>query len=284
MSKWRCVQFISSCVRDEFDAVLERYEMSIVFITGASSGIGEALACHYAAAGATLGLAARRGELLDLHAASLRQQHGVTVWTYPLDVTDAAAQAAAAEDFMARVGTPDIVIASAGVSAGTVSGSREDLKSFRRIMDINVYGTAASFSPFIAAMSTRGSGRLVGIASVAGIRGLPGAEAYSASKAATISYLESLRLELRDSGVKVVTIAPGYIKTPMTDVNTYRMPFLMPVDRAARRFSAVIARGSSYAVVPWQMGVVAKLLRLLPNAWYDGLFARAPRKPRRHNL
>ena len=258
--------------------------MSIVFITGASSGIGEALACHYAAAGATLGLAARRGELLDLHAASLRQQHGVTVWTYPLDVTDAAAQAAAAEDFMARVGTPDIVIASAGVSAGTVSGSREDLKSFRRIMDINVYGTAASFSPFIAAMSTRGSGRLVGIASVAGIRGLPGAEAYSASKAATISYLESLRLELRDSGVKVVTIAPGYIKTPMTDVNTYRMPFLMPVDRAARRFSAVIARGSSYAVVPWQMGVVAKLLRLLPNAWYDGLFARAPRKPRRHNL
>ena len=258
--------------------------MSIVFITGASSGIGEALARHYAAGGAMLGLAARRGELIEVLATALREQHGVTVWTYPLDVTDAVALVAAAEDFMARVGTPDIVIASAGVSAGTVSGRREDLKSFRRIMDINVYGTAASFSPFIAAMTARGSGRLVGIASVAGIRGLPGAGAYSASKAATISYLESLRLELRDSGVKVVTIAPGYIKTPMTDVNTYRMPFLMPVDQAAARFAAVILRGSSYAVVPWQMGIVAKLLRLLPNAFYDGIFAHAPRKHRNAKL
>ena len=264
--------------------MLESNQMSIVFITGASSGIGEALARHYAAEGAVLGLAARRGELLNALAASLREQHGVTVWTYPLDVTDAVALAAAAEDFMARVGTPDVVIASAGVSAGTVSGSREDLKSFRRIMDINVYGTAASFSPFIAAMTTRHSGRLVGIASVAGIRGLPGAEAYSASKAAAISYLESLRVELRDSGVKVVTIAPGYIKTPMTDVNSYRMPFLMPVERAAERFAAVIARGSSYAVVPWQMGVVAKAMRLMPNWLYDFAFSKAPRKARKQFL
>jgi len=123
--------------------------------------------------------------------------------------------------------------------------------------------------------------RLVGIASVAGIRGLPGSEAYSASKAAAIVYLESLRLEMRDSGVKVVTIAPGYVATPMTAHNPYPMPFMLPATEAARRFARAIARGSSYTVIPWQMGVVAKLLRLLPNPLYDRLFARAPRKPRR---
>ena len=127
-------------------------------------------------------------------------------------------------------------------------------------------------------------GRLVGFASVAGIRGLPGAEAYSASKAATISYLESLRLELRATGIKVVTIAPGYIKTPMTDVNTYRMPFLMPVAQAAKAFAKEIDKGRSYVVIPWQMGVVAKLMRLMPNWLYDALFTRAPRKPKNLSL
>ena len=125
-----------------------------------------------------------------------------------------------------------------------------------------------------------GERRLVGIASVAGIRGLPGAEAYSASKAAAIAYLESLRLEMRPSGIKVVTIAPGYIETPMTAVNPYRMPFLLPADQAAERFARAIGRGVGYTVIPWQMGVVAKGLRLLPNWLYDRLFAGAPRKPR----
>lgn len=249
-----------------------------VFITGASSGIGAALARHYAAAGATLGLAARRPEALAELATALPGQHA----TYPLDVSDAPALAAAAADFIARCGAPDIVIANAGVSVGTLSECPEDLVAFRRVMDTNVYGMAATFAPFIAAMqATRGADRrLVGIASVAGIRGLPGAEAYSASKAAAIAYLESLRLEMRTSGIKVVTIAPGYIATPMTDINPYPMPFLLPPEEAARRFARVIARGSSYAVVPWQMGVVAKVLRLLPNWLYDRLFAAAPRKPR----
>jgi NAD(P)-dependent dehydrogenase (short-subunit alcohol dehydrogenase family) len=148
-------------------------------------------------------------------------------------------------------------------------------------MDTNVYGMAATFAPFIPAMrSAGGERRLVGIASVAGIRGLPGAEAYSASKAAAITYLESLRLEMRPHGIRVVTIAPGYVETPMTAVNPYRMPFLLPADAAAARFAAAIARGVSYAVIPWQMGVVAKVLRALPNALYDRLFVRAPRKPR----
>jgi NAD(P)-dependent dehydrogenase (short-subunit alcohol dehydrogenase family) len=248
-----------------------------VFITGASSGIGEALAAFYAARGATLGLAARRADRLEALSARLGGSHAC----YPLDVTDATALHDAAADFVARFGAPDIVIANAGVSTGTLTEYEEDLPAFRRVMDTNVYGMAATFAPFIPALKAAGGQRrLVGISSVAGIRGLPGAEAYSASKAAAIAYLESLRLEMRPYGIQVVTIAPGYIETPMTAVNRYRMPFLLPADVAAARFARAIDRGVSYTVIPWQMGVVAKVLRVLPNSIYDTLFRRAPRKPR----
>jgi NAD(P)-dependent dehydrogenase (short-subunit alcohol dehydrogenase family) len=252
-----------------------------VFITGASSGIGEALAVYYAEQGAALGLVARRSEFIEALNFRLGGRHAC----YALDVSDAPALHAAATDFIARFGAPDIIIANAGVSAGTLTEFEEDLDVFRRVMDTNVFGMAATFAPFIPAMKAAGgdSGkmqRLVGIASVAGIRGLPGAEAYSASKAAAIAYLESLRLEMRPYGIKVVTIAPGYIETPMTALNPYKMPFLLPVDRAASRFAAAIARGTSYVVIPWQMGVVAKILRALPNWLYDRLFTSAPRKPR----
>ena len=248
-----------------------------MIITGASSGIGEALAVYYAERGARLGLMARRGDVL----AALNTRLGGGHTCYALDVCDAGALHAAAIDFMARCGVPDIVIANAGVSAGTLTECEGDLPAFRRIMDTNVYGMAATFAPFVAAMKA-GSGerRLVGIASVAGIRGLPGAEAYCASKAAAIAYLESLRLEMKPYGIKVVTIAPGYIETPMTAVNPYRMPFLLPAAQAATAFARAIAQGRSYCVIPWPMGLVAKLLRLLPNALYDRLFVSAPRKPR----
>jgi len=247
-----------------------------VFVTGASSGIGGALARHYAARGATLGLVARRGDKLAELAASLPGSHAC----YPADVADVAALRAAAEDFCARGGCPDIVVANAGISVGTLGADAADLAVLERILATNVTGMAATLQAFAAAMVARGSGRLVGIASVAGIRGLPGAGAYSASKAATIALLESLRVELRGSGVRVVTIAPGYIATPMTARNPYPMPFLMPADEAARRFARAIERGRSYAVIPWQMGVVAKLLRLLPDPLYDAVFARVGRKPR----
>ena len=246
------------------------------FLTGASSGIGEALARHYATAGATLGLAARRQDRLAELSMELPGEHAC----YALDVADAAALQAAAGDFITRFGCPDIVIANAGISVGTLADDADDLHAFRRVLETNVLGMAQTLQPFIAAMKARGSGRLVGIASVAGIRGLPGAGAYCASKAATIAYLEALRGELRGSGVEVVTIVPGYIATPMTAVNRYPMPFLLPADTAARRFARAIDRGTSYTVIPWQMGVVAKLMRLLPNPLFDALFARGGRKPR----
>lgn len=255
--------------------------MKRVFITGASSGIGAALARRYAQQGAMLGLVARRAGLLEELRASL--PHPERHRLYALDVTDHAALAAAAADFLAAAGGIEVVIANAGVSQGTLTEYAEDLAVFERIFATNVTATVASFTPFLRAMkaqANRHDCRLVGIASVAGIRGLPGAGAYSASKAAVIAYCESLRVELRDSGINVVTIAPGYIDTPMTQVNAYPMPFLMPVERFAAQAVAAIEAGVSYRVIPWQMGVVAKLLRLLPNWLYDFAFARAPHKAR----
>ncbi|HEY6094480.1 MAG TPA: SDR family oxidoreductase [Gallionellaceae bacterium] len=248
-----------------------------VVISGASSGIGLALAQHYLRQGATIGAFARRAELLHTLATQFPHQ----VHCYALDVRDGTALQAAAHDFIAKAGVPDIVIANAGVSRGTLTEYAEDIPAFQHVMDVNVMGMVKTFHPFIAAMRSAGHGKLVGIASVAGFRGLPGSEAYSASKAAAISYLESLRVELRKDNIRVVTICPGYIKTPMTDVNTYAMPFILEANEGARRIVRVIQRGSSFAVVPWQMGLVGRLLKLLPNWLYDWAFSKAPHKPRK---
>ncbi len=247
-----------------------------VVISGASSGLGLALAQHYLEQGAVVGVMARRINLLQ----DLAQRYPQQVHSYALDVRNTEAVRAAAQDFMAAAGVPDIVIANAGVSVGTLTEHAEDLDAFQQVMDINVGGMVKTFHPFIAAMRDAGHGRLVGIASVAGFRGLPGSSAYSASKAAAISYLESLRVELRDSGVKVVTLCPGYIKTPMTAINPYSMPFILEPEDAARRMARVIACGTSFAVVPWQMALVGRLLKLLPNCIYDLVFNKAPHKPR----
>jgi short-subunit dehydrogenase len=247
-----------------------------VFITGASSGIGAALAARYARQGAVLGLCARRLAPTQALFSSLLCAGSC----YQVDVTDAASLQAAAADFMERFGVPDIVIANAGISVGTSTENPDDLPAFRKIMDTNVFGVAATFQPFVTPMRARGGGTLVGIASVAGFRGLPGGGAYSASKSAAITYLESLRVELRGSGVAVVTICPGYIRTAMTASNRYRMPFIIDADEAARRFARAIARKRRFTVIPWQMALVSFALRRLPRWLFDRLFARAPRKAR----
>jgi short-subunit dehydrogenase len=149
-----------------------------------------------------------------------------------------------------------------------------------RTFATNNIGLAATFQPFVDGMCERRSGILVGIGSVAGIRGLPGHGAYCASKAAVIAYCESLRGELRSSGVAVVTICPGYIDTPLTRQNRYSMPFLMRVEDFAEHAFQAIVSGDSYRVIPWQMGIVAKLLRLLPNVIFDKALAGRPRKHR----
>ena len=250
--------------------------MAGVFITGASSGIGEALARYYARSSKVIGLAARRKAQLDTLAGSLQ----VECATYALDVSDAEATVRAAGDFVQRFGAPDLVIANAGVSVGTHGDDPADMAKLRRVLDVNVVGLAATLAAFAPSMRAARAGTLCGIASVAGFRGLPGAGAYSSSKAAAISWLEALRVELRGSGVAVVTICPGYIDTPMTQVNRYRMPFLLPADEAARRIARAIEAKRRFAVIPWQMAIVGRIMRVLPNAVYDRLMARAPRKPR----
>jgi short-subunit dehydrogenase len=219
---------------------------------------------------------ARRAEKLHEISRGLRTQ----AETYACDVRDADALTQAAADFMSRHGLPDVVIGNAGISRGTLTEHAEDLAVFREVLDTNVLGLLHSFHPFVVPMRTRRAGSLVGIASVAGFRGLPGAAAYSASKAAAIRYLESLRVELRGSGVCVTTICPGYIATPMTARNPYRMPFLIEADDAARRFVRVIDAQRDYAVIPWQMAIVGRLLSILPNALFDRAASKAGRKPR----
>ncbi|TFH12415.1 MAG: SDR family oxidoreductase [Nitrosomonadales bacterium] len=246
-----------------------------IIISGASSGLGMALAKHYAALGATIGLIARNKAPLE----ALANELPGAIF-YAVDVRDAQSMRSAAVDFIQRYGCPDIVIANAGISRGTLTEYAEDSEVFESILATNVTGMLNTFQPFVVAMRTSGKGSLVGIASVAGYRGLPGGGAYSASKAAAISYLESLRVEMFGSGVSVITVCPGYIVTPMTANNPFRMPFILTAESIARKIANIIKRKKLYAVIPWQMAVVARVLKLLPNFIYDRLFTNMPRKPR----
>jgi len=252
----------------------------LAFITGASSGIGQALAARFHAAGWRLALVARRDA--ELRAWVQSQGFGEpAVQVYAADVRDVAAITDVGRACIERQGLPQVVIANAGISTGIDSALIDDLEVLRATLETNNLGLAATFQPFIEPMRQRRAGTLVGVASVAGIRGLPGHAAYCASKAAVIAYCESLRGECQPFGVRVVTIVPGYIDTPLTRGNPYPMPFLMPAQRFAAAAMDAIVAGRSYRVIPWQMGLVAKLLRLLPNALFDRLLAGRPRKPRR---
>lgn len=251
----------------------------LVFITGASSGIGQALTARYAGAGWRLALVARR-------------DHGLRTWAeaqgwprerwqaYHADVSVTDSIIAAANACMASQGVPDVVIASAGISVGIDTAQRADLDVMERIFATNNIGLAATFHPFIARMKARGSGTLVGIASVAAIRGLPGQGAYCASKAGVVNYCESLRAELQPSGIRVVTLLPGFVDTPMTRGNPYPMPFLISAEEFAKCAIRVIESRKSYCVIPWQMAITAKLLRIVPDALFDRVLLRLARKPR----
>lgn len=252
----------------------------LVFITGASSGIGQALAARFYAAGWRLALVARRTEAIRAWA----HEQGMTdtdCWITAADVQQLDSIVQAGQRCLADCGLPDVVIANAGISVGMDTAERGDLQVLQDTFATNNTGLAATFHPFVAGMRERRRGALVGIASVAAIRGLPGHGAYCASKAGVVAYCESLRGECRPFGVKVVTLLPGYIATPLTAGNSYPMPFLMTPEAFAYRAFLAIEAGVSYRVIPWQMGLVAKLLRLLPNTLFDWLFAGRGRKKRR---
>ncbi len=251
----------------------------LAFITGASSGIGQALAQRFYREGWQLALVARREDKLRAWAG--KQGWAAERWrVYGADVAQTESIVATGHACLKTQGIPDVVIANAGISVGMDTAERADLEVMAQTFATNNIGMAATFHPFIEPMRARGRGALVGIASVAAIRGLPGHGAYCASKAGVVNYCESLRGELSNAGLQVVTIVPGYIDTPLTRSNRYAMPFLMSADAFAERAVAAIEAGVSYRVIPWQMGVAAKLLRVLPNAWFDRLLVGRPRKAR----
>lgn len=245
----------------------------VIFITGASSGFGSALATLYAEAGCAVALVARRAERIETQAEALQAQGG-TALPLVCDVTDRDAVRAAVAQCAATLGPIDVLIANAGVSrpSSALTFNTDDLEWMYRV---NVFGAAYCFEAVLPAMTARRSGHLVGVSSLAGYRGLPGSIGYASTKAALTNMMEGLRVELRPHGVAVTTLCPGFVKTEMTANNKHPMPFLLDLEDAARRMFKAIARKDSEYAFPWQLAAVVKTGRVLPNALYDYLVASA---------
>ena len=245
-------------------------------LTGACGGLGQALARELLSQGAVVALVGLHRPSLQALAALAPMRCAV----YTPDVADSTAMQAMAADWMSRRGTPDLVIANAGVAGGFDTAEADDLAVLRRMLEVNLLGAATTFQPFVKAMRAQRRGALVGVASIAGWRGMPGNGAYCASKGGLIRYLESLRAELRSESIVVSTVSPGYLRTSLTAGNRFAMPGLMEPEVAAKAILAGIARGRTHIVLPARIGWVARLLNLLPGALHDRLLLGQPRKPR----
>lgn len=247
-------------------------------ITGACGGLGQALAQELLAAGAQVALVGLNRPALDALAAQAPGRAAV----YTPDVADSAAMQAMAADWLARAGLPDLVVANAGVAGGFDTAEAGDLAVMRRMLEINLLGPATTFQPFVQALRAQPGARcaLVGVASIAGWRGMPGNGAYCASKGGLIRYLESLRAEYRGTPLSVHTVSPGYLRTPLTAGNRFAMPGLMDADQAACALLQGVARGREHIVLPRRIGWLSRLLSALPARWHDQLLRGQPRKPR----
>lgn len=246
-------------------------------VTGACGGLGQALARELIAGGASVALVGMNRSALNALAALAPERCAI----YLPDVSDPAAMQAMAGDWMARQGAPDLVIANAGVAGGFETAQAEDLAVMRRMLEINLLGAATTFQPFLAPiLATAEPAALVGVASVAGWRGMPGNGAYCASKAGLIAYLQSLRAELRPTAVTVHTVSPGYLRTALTAGNRFAMPGLMEPDAAARALLAGVLRSREHIVLPRRVGWLSRLLGLLPAKMHDRILLSQPRKPR----
>ena len=240
-------------------------------ITGASSGIGRALALWFARRGTIVRAAARRREALDTLVEEARSGGG-RVLPFALDVTDTEATVRLVRTLDEECGGLDLVVANAGISVAT-DGRRLDWSDVERILHVNVLGAAATLSAALPAMVSRGRGHLVGVSSLASWRGMPRFSAYCGSKAFLSVFLEGLRVDLRRVGVRVTSIHPGYVKSEITAGREGRMTFLLETDDAADRMGRAILRGDRVFSFPWQLQLVARLVRGLP----DGLFDRLAR-------
>jgi short-subunit dehydrogenase len=244
----------------------------VVFITGASSGIGKGVALEIAARGAHLGLLARREELLNEIVDEARAK-GVKAIAVTADVRDAKAVREAADRVRRELGPIDILIANAGIGTSD-HALRLTPEHAANVISINVLGAVNSVAAVLAEMMERKQGRLVAISSLAAYRGLAKSAAYCASKAAVSSYFESLRIDLRDSGVGVTIIHPGFIKTPLTAGREAKMPYLMELDDGVKKIVSAIEREKKSYAFPWQLATIVRAGLIMPTAMYDWIAAR----------
>ena len=253
---------------------MSEWRNKVIFLTGASSGIGEALALELAVRGATLGLVARREEMLqDL--AGRCESAGGSARVFACDVTDATALQNAAEKFRAEFGRIDILIANAGIGGNNVETRALQPEAVKKVIDINLLGAANAVHAVLPDMLKRGSGHLVAISSLAGFRGLPKSAAYSASKAGMTAFFESVRLDVQDKGVDVTIIQPGFIKTPLTSGRGNKMPYLMELEDAIPLFLNAIEKKKKFAAFPWQLATLVRAGRVFPAWLYDRIAGRA---------
>lgn len=238
----------------------------VVLITGASSGIGRALSVELARKGASVGLLARRADVLNEVAASIVNCGGGAL-ALPADVTDAAAVREAVRKLRQRFGPIDVLVANAGISVNTFVPDLCD-KQIAELINVNVIGVVNSVSAVLPDMVSRGSGHLVGNSSLAAYRGLPKTAAYCASKAAVSSFLEAIRIDLRGSGVAVTIIHPGFIKTSLIE-HIRRTPYVMELDHAVKKIIRAIEKRKKRYSFPWQMATLARACKVMPTPVYD---------------
>ncbi len=235
----------------------------VAVVTGASSGIGRALAKELAARGCKVGLVARRRDLLELLASKITASGGAAA-VGVADVSDREQTLAAIADVARALGPVDLLVANAGVGAPTVLNP-PNTRDVERMFRVNTLGVVYSFEAVLPDMLRRGRGHVAAVSSLAAYRGLPGESAYCASKAAVNVYLEGLRVQLRERGICVTTLCPGFVKTPMTEVNKFEMPWLLEADDAARRMVRALERRKKVYDFPWQLALLMRLTGWLPD-------------------
>ncbi len=246
----------------------------VIFLTGASSGIGEALAIAMAKEGAVVCLIARREEELR-RIAGLCENAGGTGRVFACDVTDAAALRDAADTVRGEFGTIDIMIANAGIGGSTDKDKYLLPEVIKKVIDINLLGSANSIAAVLPEMLLRGSGQIVAISSLAGFRGLPRSAAYSASKAGMTAFFESVRLDVKNKGIAVTIIQPGFIKTPLTSGRANKMPYLMTLHDAIPRILNAIEKKKSFDAFPWQLAWLVWIGQIFPTWLYDRIAGKA---------
>jgi short-subunit dehydrogenase len=246
----------------------------VIFLTGASSGIGEGLALALAKRRAVLGLVARRRHLLQTVVDKCEKAGGVAR-AFPADVTDPAAIAEAVQEFVKEFSTIDILIANAGIGGNDDATRNYDPPSVKKVIHVNLMGAVNAIHAVLPKMLEQGHGQLVAISSLAGFRGLPKSAAYSASKAGMTAFFESVRLDVKDKGIYVTIIQPGFIRTPLTASRASKMPFLMELDDAIPKFLKAIEKRKKFAAFPWQLATIVRAGKFMPAWMYDRIAGRA---------